>query len=133
MKIQNVNDASSLVNLVKDLISTREGILTLLFVVVITASVIVIRKDSKHIEHLREEKMEALRQVSLADERIAKTRAECVEMMQQYFSFFNEVGSQFSEKINTIQSIEKKSNAAIRQQNEIIKKRLEHDEEEEDN
>ena len=130
MKIDNVNDASTLVHLIKDLIGTRDGILTLLFVVVIVSAGIVIRKDSKQIDLLREGNKELELKLTLADERNSKTLDECIEITQQYFNFFDKIGTKMSDKKNMIQSIERETDATIKHQKEIIKKRKNYDDEE---
>ena len=116
-KIKEIGDGAKLL---KDLFSTKDGVLALLFVVVIIAAGIIIWKDNQQISDLKDEKTEALKMVAASAEREAKIKDDCANTMRTYLDFYKELGLQFSNNVNNYQSIERQTRSVINQQNNLI-------------
>ena len=116
-KIKKIGDGTKVV---KDLFSTRDGVLALLFVVVIVAAGIIFRKDNQQISDLKDEKAETIKMLAASAEREAKLKDDCANLMRTYFEMYKELETQFSGNVNKYQSIERQTRSVMQHQNNLI-------------
>ena len=118
----SIEQITSTAEWVEQKTGTKSGSLVVIMVILVVFFSAAIWFIYGQLQTVKEEKTDALKQVTLFTEREARIKDECAEMMRKYFEMFKDMGAQFAGNVNMFQSVERKTDAAIRQQNSIINK-----------
>lgn len=117
---EKIKDIGEGAKLLRELFGTKDGILAILFVVVVVAAGIIIRKDNRQIEYLRHEKTEALKQVSDSAQREAKLKDDCAEEMRKNLEWVVSFKDKLSDTERKFKTLEKETSSIIQQQKNIM-------------